>query len=331
MKSQDDLISIIVPTYNGEKYIKKCLESILNQTYKKIEIIVVVDGSTDDTESILKMYSALDNRLKVFVQKNRGVSIARNNGIKNSAGVYLTFVDDDDYIEEDYISNMYNACKKNNWDIVKTGFSKFSNDKFSYYSLFEEAEKELDSMDIKNIFENSYAFNSSCMMLINKSILEKNNILFNTKVGYAEDFLFTYTLFSKSRKYGWINNCGYNCRINMTSNSRTGNIEKQFKNIKDAIFVYQNLFDNKNDNNVSNKILFIISSQLKAVSFKHIKYRKFISKIKEIYTNDNFENVVSKLSKNTSSGNMKIFSELLRRKSYVRLYLILKIYDLLKK
>ena len=331
MKSQSDLISIVVPTFNGEKYIKECLDSILVQSYKNIEVVVIIDGSTDSTELILTNYSKKDNRVKVFKQKNQGVSTARNHGIKKATGKYITFVDDDDYISQDYILKMYEACKKNNWDVVKTGFSKFVNDDYTYFKLLDDNEKELNSDLIQNIFETSNAFNSSCMMLINKEILDINNILFNVEIGYAEDFLFTFTLLSKSRKCGWINSCGYNCRVNQNSNSRTGNINKQFKNIKDSIFAYQVLLNGKNDNKVANKILFIVASQLKTISINSVSYKEFIFKLKEVYLDSNFIDIISKFNKNLNSGNMKIFINLLKQKSCVRLYLLLRLYNFLKK
>lgn len=110
------MISVIVNVYNGEKYIKKCLKSIINQTYKDLEILIVNDGSTDKTLSICK--SIKDKRIKIITTKNLGLSKSRNVGIDNSKGDYLFFVDADDIIEKDTIEYLYNIIKKNKTPIA---------------------------------------------------------------------------------------------------------------------------------------------------------------------------------------------------------------------
>jgi len=109
---EKDLISIIVPVYNVEKYLESCLESIINQTYKNLEIILVDDGSTDESGNICDKYANKDKRIKVIHKKNGGLSDARNIGIKESTGKYLTFVDSDDYIVNDYVEYLFNLIKK---------------------------------------------------------------------------------------------------------------------------------------------------------------------------------------------------------------------------
>lgn len=108
----EDLISVIINVYNGERFIKKCLDSIINQTYKNIEILIINDGSTDNTLSICKSYK--DERIRIINQENMGLSIARNVGIENARGEYLYFIDCDDFVENDVIEYLYNLCKKNN-------------------------------------------------------------------------------------------------------------------------------------------------------------------------------------------------------------------------
>ena len=102
-------ISVIIPVYNGEKYIERCVLSVVNQTYKNIEIMVIDDGSSDRTAEIIDDMRYEDKRIKVVKKKNEGVSSARNCGIEKSTGDYIMFVDADDYIEKDYLMNMYGA------------------------------------------------------------------------------------------------------------------------------------------------------------------------------------------------------------------------------
>ena len=110
-----DLISVIINVYNGEKFINKCLDCIINQTYKNLEILVINDGSTDNTLSIIKEYK--DKRIKVITTENKGLSLSRNVGIDNAKGKYLYFIDVDDFIELDTIEYLYNLIKKYNVDI----------------------------------------------------------------------------------------------------------------------------------------------------------------------------------------------------------------------
>ena len=127
---KNPLISIIVPIYRVEKYISKCLDSILSQTYKNLEIILVNDGSDDDSISIAKYYAKKDNRIVIIEEDNKGLSCARNNGINSSNGEYITFVDSDDYIEKDYIEKLYNGIKKYKVDIAIGGHNTiYSNGK----------------------------------------------------------------------------------------------------------------------------------------------------------------------------------------------------------
>lgn len=111
---EKDLISIIIPIYNVEKYLKKCLDSIVNQTYKNIEIILVNDGSTDRSGEICDIYSNITDKIITIHQKNQGASIARNIGINKAKGKYITFVDGDDEVGNNYISYLYSLIKKNN-------------------------------------------------------------------------------------------------------------------------------------------------------------------------------------------------------------------------
>lgn len=110
----EELISIIIPVYNVEKYLKKCLDSVLEQTYKNLEIILVDDGSTDNSKTICDEYEKKDKRIKLIHKENGGLSDARNAGINIAKGEYITFVDSDDYISKDYVEYMYKMIKENN-------------------------------------------------------------------------------------------------------------------------------------------------------------------------------------------------------------------------
>lgn len=116
-----ELISVIIPVYNVEKYLKECLDSITDQTYKNIEIVIIDDGSKDNSGIICDEYARRDNRIKIIHKENEGVSIARNIGIGCARGKYITFIDSDDFVENNYIEMLYKHCKESNADLSICG------------------------------------------------------------------------------------------------------------------------------------------------------------------------------------------------------------------
>jgi len=115
----DELISVIVPVYNAEKYIEHCIRSLLEQTYKNFELILINDGSTDRSLKLCKAFSDKDRRVKVYDRKNGGASAARNTGLERMKGKYVIFVDSDDYVSKSYLENLYLAAKSGHYDIVQ--------------------------------------------------------------------------------------------------------------------------------------------------------------------------------------------------------------------
>ena len=124
-----DLITVIIPVYNVEKYLDKCVKSVINQTYKNLEIILVDDGSKDNSGKMCDEFAKLDNRIKVIHKQNGGLSDARNAALKEANGKYIGFVDSDDYIENDMYEVLYNTIKNNNADISIVSFYEMYKDK----------------------------------------------------------------------------------------------------------------------------------------------------------------------------------------------------------
>ena len=152
----DDKITVIVPVYNVENYLRKCLDSIMVQTYKNIEIIVVNDGSTDTSGEICKEFSGMDHRIIYIEQENAGLSAARNTGLNNMSGDYVTFVDSDDWIEQDYIETLYKKIVEYQADIAVGNYYSYNEDEETYYfHIYADAyyEKVYDNI---SIFENLY-------------------------------------------------------------------------------------------------------------------------------------------------------------------------------
>ena len=130
------VITVIVPVYNTEKYIEKCIDSLKEQTMNNIEIIVINDGSTDNTLKILKKLASGDNRIKIINQSNQKQGAARNRGLDLAKGEYIAFVDADDWIDLDYLEKMHNTALKYRADIAVSSMVREKEKKFKYY-LYE--------------------------------------------------------------------------------------------------------------------------------------------------------------------------------------------------
>ena len=200
---QEELISIIIPVYNAEKFIKRCLDSIINQTYKNIEVICINDGSTDNSLKILKEYEKKYFFIRVYNQKNCGSGKTRNRGIDLSKGNYITFVDADDYIEKDYISKF--ISKYYNMDIVICGYKKYD-ENMNFLIKKIPSDSDIDY----------FKFSSTCCKLYNKKFLQKNNIRFSDrKIG--EDVFFTLKCYSLTCRVNKVKYAGYCIVENLNS------------------------------------------------------------------------------------------------------------------
>lgn len=195
-----DLVSIIIPAYNSEKYIEECIGNILNQSYKKIEVIVIDDGSTDATASIVNGICLYDTRVKLYSQNNAGVSAARNLGLNKSSGGFITFIDSDDLVSEKYIEILYRESVTYNLDISCTRcrrvyrrtMNRGSDKKNSVvYETNEAIEKLLYQQDIGN----------TCWGKLFKEKIIKN-IRFDSGLKYAEDLKFVLNVILNSKRIG---------------------------------------------------------------------------------------------------------------------------------
>ena len=196
--NKDLEVSVIIPVYNSEKYILRCIKSILNQTFKNFELICIDDGSKDNSYRIIKELKKIDKRIKLIKQENSGPSKARNNGIKIANGKYIAFIDSDDYIEKDYIENMLDVAS--NSDIVITNYKEKIKDVERDIDIFKFLNEEKIETDSKIIYEvilggGGYVWGK----LFKKEILEKNNIMFDENIDMFEDLLFTLEVFTNSK------------------------------------------------------------------------------------------------------------------------------------
>ena len=231
------IVSIIIPVLNGEEKIKKCLESIINQNYKNIEIIVVDNGSTDNTVKIVKKMQKKDSRIKLFISKLKGVSNTRNFGLKKSIGDYVMFVDADDTIDENMLLRMTQTIKKGNCDIVKSGFKLIQKSSETNFCL-KKGEKKINKQFWSEFFS-TYNYNQVWGQLINKKICE--GITFNTNISMAEDYLFNYYLYKKVSSIYVIELPLYNYYYNESGMNYNKNINKVLNKISDILSVCKEL------------------------------------------------------------------------------------------
>lgn len=235
MKKPD--ISIIVPVYNTEKYLERCLTSLIEQTKKEIEIIIINDGSTDNSEKIIKKYK--DSRIKYIKNVNQGIGATRNEGIEKAQGKYLMFVDSDDYIEQDTCEVLFTKAEKDNLDMVICDF----------YRECENGEKkeerilDFENTTIKETPELLYKINlSPWNKLYSTKMIKDNNILFEEELKY-EDTPFVFISMDKSKQIGKVNKCLNHYIIH--SNSETTIRDERCFDIFEIIRIVRDYFDNK--------------------------------------------------------------------------------------
>lgn len=228
-------ISIIVPVYNSEKQLKKCLDSLMYQTLSELEVIIVNDGSTDKSIKIINEYhKKFNSKIKVLSQPNKGQASARNLGIENASGEYIAFVDSDDFIELDAYETVYNYAKANQFDIVCFDFFEIINgkkQKSNYYSGIHPN----DNTKKYILFETS-----PCNKIIKSNILKNNNIRFLENHIY-EDFAMIPTLAKYTDRIGFLDLPLYNYVIRENSTMRMTKFNKKLYDIYDVMdFLYNN-------------------------------------------------------------------------------------------
>ena len=223
------LVSIIIPVYNGQDFIDKCMDSVLNQTYKNIEIILSDDGSKDNSLKMIKKYAKENKNVKYDSHKNVGLSITRNIAYEQATGDYITCLDVDDYFDYDFIEKMLENNKKE--DIIIGGYRR----------VFPDGE-----LDFEYVLDNSKEWNrykraTVWAKLYNKSFLDENNIKSPDVRLYGEDVVFTMRCMSKTNNISFKNYIGYNNLINNQSithkdkNKIKNDVPKMINNIDNFI------------------------------------------------------------------------------------------------
>lgn len=236
------LVSIVIPIYNSAPNIlKKCFDSVVNQTYKNIEIIIVSDGAVTSNNEIAESYCKKDRRIKIIYQKNSGPGSARNKGIKKCCGNYIMFVDSDDWIELDAVEkSVYEIEHSNKPDILLFGaIREYSNksEPFGYEKYISTKvykKSEINEL-VKDLLSENAKIEGPVAKLYNKSFLDKNKLLFNEKTRIAEDLEFNLRCFSISTEIIVMKDLLYHyfCNTNsLTNKTDYSSIESGLYNFK---------------------------------------------------------------------------------------------------
>lgn len=340
------LISIIVPVYNVEKYLRKCMESLVNQTLRDIEIICVNDGSTDSSRLILEEYKRLDNRIVIVEKENGGLSSARNEGLKYISGEYLMFVDSDDWIDVDTCSSVWTIAKKHNADLILWSyvreFPSSSREKYMFWNDEEIFDKDLVKMGLqrqlvgligKELRHPDYgnALETAWGKLYRSERILKNQIEFmdTSEIG-TEDALFNIYAMEYIEKAVYLKKCYYHYRkdnITSLTSKYKDRLFEQWQYLFDLIYQYiekkqlPDIFKSALENRIA---LSLIGLGLNIASSRATADVK-MKRIKQILENDRYVKVFKNLKLHFMPLHWKIFFWCAKMKNQWAIYCLLNI------
>lgn len=294
------MISIIIPVYNASSTIERCVESILNQSYKDFELILVNDGSKDNSYELMKRMIENDSRAVIINQKNQGVSSARNRGLDEAKGDYILFIDSDDYVNNDYVMTLQENSIDVDW--VFSGIRDFAWNREDNLFIYENKDYDLKDENSYLTFVNYGLFNAPFPKLYKHSIIEKKQIRFNRNISLAEDRQFNLEYLKYVNRVRTLSYIGYNYKSDTPGSLAkrdSGNflkvdyshwlLEKENIELRDFIsiasrtFLVNKLYHIVNDFIVKGVLSLELPTksmvrELKTIDFKYLKVnKKFIN------------------------------------------------------
>lgn len=327
--------SIIIPVYNCEKYLDRCIDSIINQEYKNLEIIFVNDGSTDNSLKILKEFAKKDKRIIIINQKNQGALIARNKGIDIATGDYISFVDSDDWISKNMYEKLYfYIVKYNSPDIIRFDyFTNSLNNKSEKLFLDREYPVLFDSknrIEIYDMLVSSYNLNRLWQGIYKRELFI-NNLVYE-KVTAGNDYYQMLLLIDKTNNILFTNEYLYYYCINHNSITKTHNVNRIGDNIKSVFYVNNNVLEFLKKWNVYSK-KYVINIAVSSITY----FMHNLSKIKDkedfnnlcniCYNDNNFNNLMSCIDK-SDIVEKNLLKQILKRAIYSKNKFILNLYRL---
>lgn len=335
MKNKEDLISIIIPVYNVEEYLERCLESIINQTYKNLEIIIVDDGSTDNSGNIADMYSKKDKRIKVVHKQNEGLGLTRNAGMRIAKGKYIAFIDSDDYIELDTYEKMHEELINKNVDAVLCNFKRLTHEnkiKCNCNNLKDKtySREEIEKYILPSICGSkkvNILLGSACCNLYKKDIIEKNKIIFFNERDYvSEDYIFNLMYFNNCKSVQTLEANFYTYCENKNSLTQIYNPKKREKYINLYNAMKKEVKFNKKQSIMALDTLYIEKMRFEIIQEVNLNpNKKQIRKnIKEICGNKKLREILKKYNGKFMTRKQKIFTILMKYRMIELLILAVK-------
>lgn len=324
----EDLITVIIPVYNAEKWIEKCIKSVINQTYKNLEIILVDDGSTDDSLTICNKFLEKDRRIKVIHTENRGVSSARNEGLNNSQGKWIAFVDADDWIEKNFCEKLIKEIKESNSDVALCGYKRVTEE--NYESINTNGENEVidKKIYIEKVLNPQTAYGFCHMKIINRSLIE--NIRFEKSIVVGEDALFNLMIAKNIKRAIFIKEPLYNYKINLNSTVKKFDENYVEKYLKSMQIIKEYVEKNYKDKNVIQNFYNFIAFHVMLIAVNYCYHpdnqeKRKINLLKNICNIKEFKEGIKKSNYNNLSITRKITLYTLKHKLYIFTELICRI------
>ena len=293
------LVSVIIPIYNKEKYLERCIKSVINQTYKNFELILINDGSIDNCGFICDQYAKSDERIKVIHKDNGGVSNARNVGINQAKGEYITFIDADDYVQKEFLEKLVKPIIDNNVDVSICGFETHDSytDKLlnsnKYYKKFCCNIQTFLTNYFQPLYHND-VINRVTNKLLKKSIIDKYQLQFDERYSNHEDRIFMIQIISKSNSIANLDECLYNYMTNIKDSLVR---QYQYNDIEANWILFHTIYNFLTKNKASEEIYNYI--------YNNFGYR-FASCISRMY----------RKSKLSSRDEYNIFNDLINNDTY---------------
>lgn len=337
------LVTVVLPIYNVEKYLDRCIESVVGQTYENIEILLIDDGSTDSSSDICDRWLEKDNRIRVIHKKNQGLGMARNTGIENSRGEYICFFDSDDFIDTSAIEKTYNRAVKDNSDVVAFGLH-FADEQGRIISSFIPplGDTVYEGNEVQDFFIPEITapnpngngvrsfYMSTSVMLYSMSLIEKINWRFvSEREIISEDVYSLLKLFKFVNKVSVIAEAFYYYCRNESSLSRTYRADR-FGKVKDF---YNRTVEMCKELEYSEEILHRVTKPYLAFTIAALKQESTaprsnsenIKRIKELINDETLQSVLERNKKDNVSFNRRMLFFAMRNKMNGLCYLLLRL------
>ena len=324
-------VSIIVPVYNAAPYLNQCVSSLTNQTLKEIEIILINDGSTDDSLAVCAALAATDDRIRLIDKPNGGVSEARNDGLRAATGAYVGFVDPDDWVDTDMYERMLATLTAAQAEICLCNYVKETKE-----GTVPVLVKQSGTIEKEAILGDTDIMGSVCRLLISRELLERENIWFDKEVAFMEDLLVCVEAFLKCARIAIDSGAYYHYRVHDSSTVMAYK-PKFYQRQKQAFAKLQELLVREGKAaaltpRMANRCIIIALLALANEAHKDnpMPFREKIRNIEKIVADEELSATLEKIELDTVESRKKLELNLMKKKASVALYLYYTVFNKLK-